>query len=521
MMRLALILLASGLLCKVLLAQTEQRGLLPHDAAARLQALPEANALSDYWQADKPTLVKFWASWCPLCLASLSDTQDWRSDPQLAAANIVSVASPDYLSELAAPDFRAWYSGLSYPDLPVLIDDGGAIARELGIAVYPSWALFDRDGTLLRVVKGNITFTQARVLLIDPDAEISYKEGFYQPKTREGEQTIMNTKTIYLAGGCFWGLEAYFERIDGVVDAVSGYANGNTKHPSYEEVVHHNTGHAETVAVTYDPARLSLSDILQYYFRVIDPTSLNKQGNDRGTQYRTGVYYTDTADAVIIRDALAQEQKKYSKPLVVEHEPLQGFYEAEAYHQDYLAKNPNGYCHIDISKADIPLEPEPVQPSEISIDPTRYHKPDAVTLRERLSAMAFDVTQNNATERAFSHQYDHLFAPGIYVDIVSGEPLFSSADKFDSGCGWPSFSRPIVDEVVTEHDDHAFNMHRIEVRSRVADAHLGHVFNDGPKAQGGLRYCINGASLRFVPLAEMDREGYGHLKAAVLRGESM
>ena len=216
---------------------------------------------------------------------------------------------------------------------------------------------------------------------------------------------------------------------------------------------------------------------LRYYFRVIDPTSLNQQGNDRGVQYRTGIYYTDPAERATIEKALAAEQQKYKKPLVVENEPLQAFYDAEEYHQDYLAKNPNGYCHIDIRKADIPLEKAaPAAPAktdangEPAIDASKYHKPDAATLKKNLGAEAYAVTQNSATERAFSHEYDHLFAPGIYVDVVSGEPLFSSADKYNSGCGWPSFTKPINRAVVTEHDDTSFNMHRTEVRSRVAYA---------------------------------------------------
>ena len=321
----------------------------------------------------------------------------------------------------------------------------------------------------------------------------------------------MNTHTIYLAGGCFWGVEAYFQRIPGVVDAVSGYANGQTENPSYEDVVRRNTGHAETVQVIYDADRLSLDDILQYYFRVIDPTSLNQQGNDRGTQYRTGVYYTDVADKAVIEAALQQEQQKYAQPLVVENLPLKHFYAAEAYHQDYLMKNPNGYCHIDIRKADEPLPGKAAVPSK-GFDAASYRKPDDATLKNRLTAEQYRVTQQSGTEYAFSHAYDHLFAPGIYVDIVSGEPLFSSADKFDSGCGWPSFTRPIAAEAVTEHADRSHNMRRVEVRSRAADSHLGHVFPDGPRAQGGLRYCINGASLKFMPLEQMDAAGYGHLK---------
>ncbi|MDO5090516.1 MAG: peptide-methionine (R)-S-oxide reductase MsrB, partial [Cardiobacteriaceae bacterium] len=270
-----------------------------------------------------------------------------------------------------------------------------------------------------------------------------------------------------------------------------------------------------------------------YYFRVIDPTSLNKQGNDRGTQYRTGIYYTDAAEKAVIDQALADLSKQYSKPVVVENEPLKQFFLAEDYHQDYLTKNPNGYCHIDVSLANKPLSaeekakadakaaPKAAAPaaSSNSLDPARYHKPDAAAIKQRLSALQYNVTQQSGTERAFTHEYDHLFEPGIYVDIVSGEPLFSSADKYNSGCGWPSFTRPIVQEVITEHEDNSYNMHRVEVRSRVADSHLGHVFPDGPRDKGGLRYCINGASLRFIPLANMDKEGYGDLKSAVLNGQ--
>ena len=314
----------------------------------------------------------------------------------------------------------------------------------------------------------------------------------------------MNIQTIYLAGGCFWGLEAYFHRIDGVLDAISGYANGKTENPSYQDVLYNNTGHAETVKVIYDQDKLSLEDILQYYFRVIDPTSLNQQGNDKGTQYRTGIYYTTPLQKEIISTALAQEQAKYSQPIVVENLPLQRFDPAEEYHQDYLLKNPNGYCHIDIRKADEPLEK--------TCSVKKFIKPSEPQLRQMLTPEQYFVTQQNGTERPFSHEYDHLFEEGIYVDIVSGEPLFSSKDKFNSGCGWPSFSKPITYNAVTEHQDDSHNMLRTEVRSQQADSHLGHVFPDGPKALGGMRYCINGASLKFIPLSEMDELGYADWK---------
>ncbi|PSJ80986.1 bifunctional peptide-methionine (S)-S-oxide reductase MsrA/peptide-methionine (R)-S-oxide reductase MsrB [Neisseria iguanae] len=459
---------------------------------------------------DRPTLVKFWASWCPLCLSELDKTEQWAQSKDFQTANLITVASPGFLSEKPNGEFQKWYQGLDYPKLPLAVDPGGSLAKSLNISVYPSWAVLDKHGKLARIVKGSINEAQAKALIQDPQADIGRLKTVFNKPTNQAVKA-MNLKTIHLAGGCFWGLEAYFQRIKGVVDAVSGYANGRTENPSYEDVVHRNTGHAETVRVTYDADALSLDQILQYYFRVIDPTSLNKQGNDRGTQYRTGVYYTDPAEADIIAAALKREQKKYNAPLVVENKPLQHFYEAEEYHQDYLIKNPNGYCHIDIRKADEPLADSPV-PASKKFDAANYRKPSEAELKRTLTPEQYRVTQQAGTEYAFSHEYDHMFEPGIYVDIVSGEPLFSSADKYDSGCGWPSFTRPIEAASVTSHEDFSYNMRRTEVRSRAAGSHLGHVFTDGPPDKGGLRYCINGASLKFIPLAQMDAQGYGHLK---------
>lgn len=307
--------------------------------------------------------------------------------------------------------------------------------------------------------------------------------------------------TIYLAGGCFWGIEAYMENIYGVADAISGYANGETANPTYEDVLYKNTGHAETVKVDYDPERISLSEILDYYLLVVDPTSLNKQGNDQGSQYRSGIYYTDKQVKDIIQKRLDTEQKKYMDKIVVEVEPLNNFYKAEEYHQDYLKKNPNGYCHIDLSKA-----------NEVIIDKSKYPKPSDEELRSKLTDIEYKVTQENNTESSFSNEYWDNDEKGIYVDVATGEPLFSSKDKFDSGCGWPSFSKPISKEVVTYNKDTSYNMVRTEVRSRSGDSHLGHVFDDGPKELGGLRFCINSASINFVPLEDMDKEGYGYLE---------
>ncbi len=305
-------------------------------------------------------------------------------------------------------------------------------------------------------------------------------------------------KTIYFAGGCFWGVEEYFSRIEGVLDSVSGYANGKSKNPSYEDVCYNNTGHAETVKIIYDESIVSLQELLIHLFRIIDPTSLNQQGNDRGTQYRTGIYYSEESQEKIARYFLQEMQKQYSSPIVVELEPIKEFFDAEDYHQDYLKKNPGGYCHINLALS-----------AESIVDAEKFTKPSDEELKAKLSDLEYSVTQNAATERPFSHEYEKEESLGIYVDIVSGEPLFLSTDKFDSGCGWPSFSKAITADTIEYNADSSLGMTRIEVRSRSADSHLGHVFDDGPKEKGGLRYCINGSSLKFIPKEKMKAEGYG------------
>ena len=320
-----------------------------------------------------------------------------------------------------------------------------------------------------------------------------------------------NLKEIYLAGGCFWGLEAYMQKIDGVEDAVSGYANGKTDNPSYKDL--HTSGHAETVKVVYNPDMVSLEELLEYYLRVVDPVSINKQGNDTGTQYRTGVYYTNNSEKTIIEKVLANEQNKYDKPIAIEVLPLQQFFDAEDYHQDYLAKNPGGYCHIDLSLADKPLSDKDISKSnEPEIDASKYPRPSNDELKKKLTDKQYQVAVNSDTERPFSNEYWNNFEKGIYVDITTKEPLFVSTDKFESGCGWPSFSKPINEDVVKYSEDDSFNMNRTEVRSRSGNAHLGHVFDDGPKESGGKRYCINSASLEFIPYEKMDERGYGYLK---------
>ena len=303
---------------------------------------------------------------------------------------------------------------------------------------------------------------------------------------------------IYLAGGCFWGLEEYFSRIKGVTDTTVGYANGQVESTNYQLI--HETDHAETVQVTYDDNLVTLREILLYYFRVIDPLSINKQGNDIGRQYRTGIYYTNDTDAPIIAEVTKEQEEQFGQKIAVEVEPLRHYVLAEEYHQDYLKKNPSGYCHINVNDAYQPL-----------VDPSQYEKPSEPTLKETLSEEAYQVTQHAATERPFQNEYFATFEEGIYVDVTTGEPLFFAGDKFDSGCGWPSFTRPIAKDVIKYYQDKSHGMERIEVRSRSGNAHLGHVFTDGPQEQGGLRYCINSAALRFIKKEEMEETGYGYL----------
>lgn len=317
---------------------------------------------------------------------------------------------------------------------------------------------------------------------------------------------------IYFAGGCFWGTEYFFQQVRGVSATEVGYANGNTKNPTYEEVVRHNTGFAETVKVTYDPQQVDLNLLLDLYFKAIDPTSLNRQGNDIGTQYRTGIYYTNEDQLPWIQQAVKIVSGYYHKPIVVEVQPLDNFYTAEEYHQDYLVKNPDGYCHISPALFELARKSNPQAKADRA---QVYQKPDDATLRQTLTPEQYAVTQRDATERPFENEYWDEYREGIYVDITTGEPLFVSTDKFESDCGWPSFSKPIDEALIEEKGDNSFGMRRTEVRSKTGDAHLGHVFNDGPKAAGGLRYCINSASLRFIPKEEMEKEGYGRYVSLV------
>jgi len=323
------------------------------------------------------------------------------------------------------------------------------------------------------------------------------------------KEEVINTKykdlqTIYFAGGCFWGVEGYFKRVDGVEETQVGYANGLTENPTYREVIN-GSGHSETVKIVYNENVISLEELVLHLLRTIDPYSVDRQGNDFGGQYRSGIYFTTEEQQQRVKRVIEAFEEKEGRKTAIEIAQLQGFFDAEDYHQDYLDKNPYGYCHIDLNTADDPL---------IELDLKLNFSKDE-QLKNQIGELAYNVTQNNATERPYTSEYDDFYQKGIYVDIVSGEPLFVSDDKFNSGCGWPSFSRPVDADALVYVEDNTHGMQRIEVRSKLADSHLGHVFNDGPTDQGGLRYCINGAALKFISYEDMEKEGYGEYKILV------
>jgi peptide methionine sulfoxide reductase msrA/msrB len=307
------------------------------------------------------------------------------------------------------------------------------------------------------------------------------------------------------AQGCFWGVEERFRKVPGVVATAVGYAGGHAKNPSYEDVCTGETGHAESVLVEFDPAKVSYAELLRFFWTSHDPTSGNAQGPDHGTQYRSAIY---TFGDEQLREAKAsrdEQQKKLVDPITTEIAPAGPFWIAEDYHQQWDEKHGRLSCPLPHRPR---VKKAAAEPPPATAPSGNGHKPSDPELRKKLTPEQYAVTQKDGTEPPFHNAYWNNHEAGIYVDVVSGEPLFSSRDKFDSGTGWPSFTKPIEPGNVVTRDDHKLFMSRTEVRSKGADSHLGHVFDDGP-APTGLRFCMNSASLRFVPVSKLTEEGYG------------
>lgn len=312
----------------------------------------------------------------------------------------------------------------------------------------------------------------------------------------------MNSQSLekaIFAGGCFWCMVEPFDQQPGIEQIVSGYTGGDKPNPTYEEVCTNTTGHREAVEITFDPAVYPYEKLLETFWKQIDPTDPGGQFNDRGESYKTAIYYTNEEQKKLAEQSKKQleNSRKFDKPIVTEILPAKPFYKAEEHHQDYYKKQAFHYNLYKKGSGRKDFIKQHWGPN--------YSKEE---LKEKLNPIQYHVTQENGTEKPYDNEYWDNTEEGIYVDIVSGEPLFSTTEQYDAGCGWPSFTRPLNRQSLVENLDTSFGMRRIEVRSGDSDSHLGHVFDDGPMDKGGMRYCINSAALRFIPKDKLKEEGF-------------
>lgn len=390
-------------------------------------------------------------------------------------------------------------------------------------------------------VKNNNDVGGIKIPSIPKQSCLEHNKEKHMKKTQE---ELVTYKRAYFAGGCFWCTESDLQKATGVVEVVSGYAGGDVINPTYSDVTSEKSGHRETVEIYYDEKLTNYRNLVRYYLMHIDPTDAGGQFYDRGESYQAVIFYDSLEDRLVAEEAIQElsEAKVFDTPVAVKVLPYRNFYTAEEYHQNYAEENTIKYCaYRESSGRDTFLKKyfgtksweelvgkkvsmEKDEPRQVTLeqstipqhlDFSRFVKPSDVELKAKLTNIQYDVTQKGGTEKPFQNAYNENHGAGIYVDIISGEPLYSSTDKYDSGTGWPSFVKPIDSRYIVEKVDKGFFGDRTEIRSRYGDNHLGHVFTDGPSERGGMRYCMNSAALRFVPRENMEKEGYGDYLASV------